>query len=335
MGTDVRNLLAQSMLLLVSVTGIFAQTNTSGVWSYVFNDSDGVTITAYNGAGGFVSVPSQLDGQPVRQVGNGLPPIFGALNGTVISISIPEGVTNVGDRAFAYCTNLQSVTIPSSVLTVSLDAFAYCQRLTNVSLSDGVRVIGQGAFLGCESLPIVAIPTSVTSIGSYAFANCYNMLSARIPANVSYLGYRAFQGCSNMASVIVGRQIDTIRGEAFSDCPSLSAVIFLGNAPATVGSNFFSGSSPAIYRMSGASGWEDTFLGLPVEVFRASPSEGASVISNSFTFAWNGPTNIPVNVQRSTSLHGPWMTVSSNNFLRTFTDTNSPSGQAFYRSVIP
>ena len=44
-------------------------------------------------------------------------------------------------------------------------------------------------------------------------------------------------------------------------------------------------------------------------------------------------TNTPVRVERSTSMSGPWATVSSNNKSGVFNDTNAPSGSAFYRVV--
>ena len=326
-------------ILLFSGSTTPAQNNTSGPWTYNLNASNEATILSYSGSGGAVGVPAFIDGFAVKTVGGGgeptTAPIFGPLNGSVTSVSIPQGVTNIGARAFAYCTNLQSVTIPSSVLTVSLDAFAYCRRLTNVSLSEGVEVIGQGAFLACESLPAVTIPTSVTNVGAYAFAGCVSIQSAKIPQNVLYLAYRVFQGCSNLTTVLVGGGVDEIQGEAFADCPKLSVVFFLGNCPSASGSNHFEGSSPIVYRTSVASGWSNVFLSSPVEVFAAFSAGSAPQATGSFTLVWNGPTNVPMDVQRSTSLNGTWSVMSSNNLSGSFTDTNPATGQAFYRVLLP
>jgi cyclophilin family peptidyl-prolyl cis-trans isomerase len=44
-------------------------------------------------------------------------------------------------------------------------------------------------------------------------------------------------------------------------------------------------------------------------------------------------TNSPVRIERTTSLVGPWETVSSNNTSGVFNDTAPPSGGAFYRVV--
>lgn len=44
-------------------------------------------------------------------------------------------------------------------------------------------------------------------------------------------------------------------------------------------------------------------------------------------------TNTPIRVERATDLTGPWTTIATNLILGLFTDTNAPSGSAFYRLV--
>ncbi|NDC25366.1 MAG: leucine-rich repeat domain-containing protein, partial [Proteobacteria bacterium] len=50
------------------------------------------------------------------------------------NISIPNSVTNIGERAFRNCTNLTSVYIPDSVLTIGDQALEACYALTNLSI---------------------------------------------------------------------------------------------------------------------------------------------------------------------------------------------------------
>ena len=85
------------------------------------------------------------------------------------NITMPNGVTIIGDSAFDYCTGLKSVTIPDSVISIGRAAFYYCTDLTSVTMSNGVTSIGDYAFYGCDNLKSVTIPSSVTNIGEYAF----------------------------------------------------------------------------------------------------------------------------------------------------------------------
>jgi hypothetical protein len=50
------------------------------------------------------------------------------------SITIPNGVTSIGDYAFFYCIGLTSVTIPNSVTSIEEYAFVNCSRLTSVTI---------------------------------------------------------------------------------------------------------------------------------------------------------------------------------------------------------
>ena len=41
-------------------------------------------------------------------------------------VTIPEGVTSIGDGAFRCCESLKSVTIPDSVTSIGNGAFGWC-----------------------------------------------------------------------------------------------------------------------------------------------------------------------------------------------------------------
>ena len=48
--------------------------------------------------------------------------------GDAEEVVIPEGVTSIGDDAFADCSSLRSVTIPDSVTYIGAGAFSFCKR---------------------------------------------------------------------------------------------------------------------------------------------------------------------------------------------------------------
>ena len=66
---------------------------------------------------------------------------------------IPDGVTNIGDRAFWKCKSLNNIKIPNSVTNIGNEAFGRCESLTNINIPNSVTNIGNDAFYGCNNLP--------------------------------------------------------------------------------------------------------------------------------------------------------------------------------------
>ncbi len=87
----------------------------------------------------------------------------------ITSISIPGGVTIIGDSAFHSCSSLTSVSIPEGVTSIGESAFYKCSSLESVTIPEGVTSIGGSAFSGCSSLTEITIPDSVDSIGLHSF----------------------------------------------------------------------------------------------------------------------------------------------------------------------
>ena len=130
------------------------------------------------------------------------------MNGKKIKdLTIPDGVTSIGNYAFCSCSGLTSIIIPNSVTSIGENAFSSCSGLTSLDIPNSVTSIGSSAFSGCSGLTSVTIPNSVTSIGGYAFS-----------------------GCSGLNSVIIGSSVKSIGGYLFySNKPA--KVIWLTNTP--------------------------------------------------------------------------------------------------------
>jgi hypothetical protein len=156
-----------------------------------------ITITGYTGPGGAVTIPSTINGLPVTSIGAST--FFMC---SLTSITIPDGVTSIGDGAFDGCLSLASANIPQSVTSIGLGAFAWCSSLTSVIIPDRVTSIAALTFED-SGLTNVIIPKSVTDIGYQAFYRCASLTSVIIPSNVTSIGDQAFGSCSSLSAITV------------------------------------------------------------------------------------------------------------------------------------
>jgi len=169
--------------------------DTSGDWTYTVSNNQ-ATITGYTGAGGAVTIPTEVNGIPVVKVGDGRFSLSGNMgNNTITSLTIPNSVTSVGDVAFFNCYGLASVTIGNSVTTIGRSAFLECRALTSLTIGDGVTNIGPNAFFRCQNLNSIILPTGLVSIGEFAFASCGIGGELFVPDSVQFIDIAAFSGC--------------------------------------------------------------------------------------------------------------------------------------------
>lgn len=122
---------------------------------------------------------------------------------SVVSGSIGDCVTSIGDSAFRYCTRLSSITLSNSIITIDEWAFHSCTGLTSVNIPTGVTSIGGGAFQSCYSLTNLIIPDSVTDIGAFVFTGCQSLTSVTIGSGVTSIGLGSFNDCGNLTSMVV------------------------------------------------------------------------------------------------------------------------------------
>ena len=151
------------------------------------------------------------------------------------TVSLPDGLTSIGENAFYRCSALTSVTIPNSLTSIGNQAFSGCSALTSVTIPNSVTSIGNHAFFGCFGLTSVTIGNSVTSIGIQAFAYC-GLTSVTIPNSVTSIEHNAFQYCSGLTSVTIGNSVASIGSGAFAEC-SINRLTVYATTPPTGGAS--------------------------------------------------------------------------------------------------
>ena len=202
------------------------------------------------------------------------------LNGEEVKdLVIPDGVTSIGNYAFADCDGLTSITIGNSVESIGKEAFSGCSGLTSVAIPNSVKSIEDKAFFGCDGLTSVhisdiaawcninfggnesnvlcyadhlylngeevkdlVIPDGVTSIGNHAFIGWDGLTSVTIPNSVTSIGSSAFAYCFGLTSVTIPNSVTSIGSSAFYACNGLT-YITIGNSVESIGEEAFSSCS--------------------------------------------------------------------------------------------
>ncbi len=104
-------------------------------------------------------------------------------------LSLPSGLTTLGEEAFRECVNLEEVSIPNALTIIPAYAFADCTSLTTLNLYAGLERINDFAFSGCSSLQAVTIPATVERLGQNPFMNCSAIESFDLEEDVSFTLY--------------------------------------------------------------------------------------------------------------------------------------------------
>jgi len=239
-----KNVFLVVALLALMVAVLPAQTDdsggTPGLKYILLKDGKGYSVEKGKVKTGVVVIPDSYNNLPVTTIAK-----KAFSSSTITGITIPNGVTSIGEEAFKSCKNLTGIIIPNSVTSIEKQTFDGCTSLKNITIPDSVTSIGEEAFDDCTSLTSVIIGNSVTSIGKQAFKGCKSLTSITIPNGVTSIELGTFEKCTSLTSVIIPNSVISIKGGAimgggaFNGCTSLTSIT-IPNSVTSIGNGAFS-----------------------------------------------------------------------------------------------
>lgn len=136
-------------------------------------------------------------------------------------------VTALSSGAFIHQIGLKSITLPDKITTIADRAFMDCQDLKSV-VAPSVKNVNQSAFNNCLGLETVTFAKELNIVTSYAFFNCCNLKQKFIIVNGGKndrVGSHAFYHSGITALELHGVNPYEY---SFAHCPDLKTVTFDG-----------------------------------------------------------------------------------------------------------
>ena len=179
-----------SLLMLVLCIPALAE---STDWNY---DANYAILRGYDGAGGDVVVPAEIDGFTVDVIG------INVFKGdTITSLTLPETVLELRSNAVSSCEKMTSVTLPQSLVVINRMNFFSCNALSEVTIPASVRYIGDTSFRFCDALRKITFEGVCPAIDMDCFSVLPDDAVAYVPDDQLEAYTAAFENAGSTVSV--------------------------------------------------------------------------------------------------------------------------------------
>lgn len=233
------------------------------------------------------------------------------------SVIVEDGVTKIGETAFANNTKLKYISLPKTLEIIDNDAFDNCVLLSEICIPSSVRYIGYGAFSNCSALTSIYIPNSVTTLGNAFASGCTRVRQVKLPSSLAVIPQ--LSSLPSLKSIVLPASSSAISIAAFSQLHSLNTMLCYAssvpqltsiNDSPTFSSNISNGTlyvpAESVEEYKATPGWQEWGTILPIVPIETMQLE-----------------NLALAKSRTTALD-----------IRTL-PTNATDGQIFYSSSNP
>ena len=243
--------LALALLMILACTPIVMA---ESEFEYVDYEG-GIAITGYNGAGGVVTIPAEIDGKKVVAIDK-----IEDRN-DITKLILPEGLTELCRAALVNMSNLKEIVLPKTLKKIGFEALAFT-GITSIAIPESVTEIGYGAFNGsqlkslhipknarisgsivayCESLEKITVDPAnqdCAADGKYLYSKAGTAVDYAggitdkrivIPSYIKKIMHYCFRYNQHIETVITHKNLEQIYYWTFEGCPNLKEVYVTGN----------------------------------------------------------------------------------------------------------
>lgn len=175
-----------------------------------------------------------------------------------VDLSEVTGITNIPNKAFLECKNLNTFIFPKTgVKETGMWSFIR-SGITTIEFPDGFTSIGMSSFLDCAALSEVVLPSTLTILDPIAFGGCIELKEftlssdnpafstregilfdkagtklvvypagkstvANIPEGTTEIGSKAFYNNTELTGIVTPESLTTIRDWVFVGCSKLAS----------------------------------------------------------------------------------------------------------------
>ncbi len=205
-----------------------------------------------------LAVPAEAGGVPVRGIGAGFAASDKGWASTLETLTVPEGVREIGENAFIHCVSLREVVLPGSLESVGEAAFVniaaeslalpenalkgspgftYCSAIRPDEtgkweyglLGDGTAVITY--FVDPEVKLVIpdtvdGIPVSVVArvpLGKIDYKPVRTIRTVVLPKELRAVEHQAFEHCASLTKIELPKKLESIGYAAFKGCSNLAS----------------------------------------------------------------------------------------------------------------
>ena len=234
----VKNVLIPAKIDGVTIVGIdpYVFANRSDHWGYV---NDNTTLTS-------VSIPNTME-----EIGENAFMRCTALS--TLRFAPGSKLKTIGEYAFQGCSSITSLTIPDGLKNIGDGAFYGLEKLKYLTMSGEVDASGWISWWGVDTLTLtgtyvlgrapvdrddylwynplpgrnarkVILSEGITYIDDYAFNRCQNLEQLVLPTSLQTIGAHAFEFCENLTDITIPDSLQTLGQDCFKECNKLQLI---------------------------------------------------------------------------------------------------------------